>query len=336
MPALCGHLYFRGNMISHKLSVAPMMDWTDKHCRYFHRLLSYHTVLYTEMVTSEAILNGDKNHLLSYNQEEHPLVLQIGGSDAVKCGRAVKIADEFGYDEYNLNVGCPSDRVQSGRFGACLMYEPNLVSEIVQSMRENTKKPVTVKCRLGVDDQNIQETLPLFVEKMVKTGVKHLIIHARKAWLKGLSPKENRTIPPLDYNLVYEMKKNFPKLEISINGGIETILDAQKHLNHVDGVMIGRSAYHNPCILMEADSLIYNDSKKETSYYQIIQKMNDYINQCQDEGIKFYSVARHLLGFRHGQAGARKWRQLLTEYGTKSDISQTLLIDIYEKAFGLS
>lgn len=312
-----------------------MMDWTDRHCRVFHRLFTKHAVLYTEMVTSEAILNGDRDHLLGYSPEkEGYVVLQIGGSDIQKCGEAARISEDYGYNEINLNVGCPSDRVQSGRFGACLMREPDLVAAICRSMQKSTKMPVTVKCRIGVDDQDPHLILPEFIQKVSDVGVKHIIIHARKAWLKGLSPKDNRTIPPLDYDLVYKIKADNPDLTISINGGIETIHAAAEHLHHVDGVMMGRSAYHNPCLMRDVDRKLYNDP--EDALYDdkaLITEMIHYIEDEMASGHKFYIMAKHLLGFRHGQNGARKWRRYLTENGTKPNANAQTLLDAYDFAF---
>ena len=318
----------------HLFSVAPMMDWTDRHCRVFHRLLTKKSVLYTEMVTAEAILNGDRDYLLGYSKDKEGYILQIGGSDAVKCAEAAKISEDYGYDEINLNVGCPSDRVQSGRFGACLMQEADLVANICNTMQAATKMPVTVKCRIGVDDQDPNIILPEFIQKISDAGVAHIIIHARKAWLQGLSPKDNRTIPPLDYDLVYRMKSDYPHLNISINGGIETLSNCHDHLNHVDGVMVGRSAYHNPCLLKDVDEEIY----KETASQMIDDKdmmiqMMHYIDDEMHKGTKFYIIAKHLLGFRHGQSGARKWRRYLTKNGTKKDANSQTLLDAYAHAF---
>ncbi|MEM6602742.1 MAG: tRNA dihydrouridine(20/20a) synthase DusA, partial [Pseudomonadota bacterium] len=305
----------------------PMMDWTDRHCRYFHRLISKHAVLYTEMITAKAIINGDRDHLLQFNPEDHPVNLQIGGSDPEKCAEATNIAIDYGYDEINLNVGCPSDRVQSGRFGACLMREADLVSNIIHKMQNVVNVPVTVKCRLGVDDQDPYATLPNFVEKMAVAGVKHLIIHARKAWLNGLSPKENRTVPPLNYDLVYDIKKSFPDVMITLNGGVKTIQDVQTHLKFVDGVMIGREAYHNPCLMMDVDPVLYGGTK--TDYATIINKMSAYIQNEMSKGQKFQNIARHMLGFRHGQRGARKWRRYITEQSHKPNADA----EIIQKAF---
>ena len=317
----------------HLFSVAPMMDWTDKHCRYFHRLMSKNAVLYTEMVTSEAIIRGDRQHLLEFSPKEQPVILQIGGSDAEKCAVAAKIGQDYGYNEINLNVGCPSDRVQSGAFGACLMYDADLVHKITSAMVKNITIPVTVKCRLGVDNQNPADILPDFIQKMSDSGVNHVIIHARKAWLNGLSPKENRTIPPLDYDMVYEMKQKFPHLTVSINGGIDTIEQVNHHLNHVDGVMMGRTVYHNPCLLMRVDKDIYNMDTPDINDFDIIKNMMDYIDVQMTQGIKFYQIAKHILGFRHGQSGARTWRRILTEQGCKPTATPLLLEQAFMTAF---
>ena len=318
----------------HRFSVAPMMDWTDRHCRVFHRLFTQKAVLYTEMITAEAILNGDRDHLLSYSpKKEGYVVLQIGGSDAKKCAEAAHIAEDYGYDEINVNIGCPSDRVQSGRFGACLMQEPELVANICDEMQKATQMPVTVKCRIGVDDQDPCLALPEFISYIKKTSVKHIIIHARKAWLKGLSPKENRTIPPLDYDLVYEIKKDNPDIIVSVNGGITTIPDIKHHLTFVDGVMVGREAYHNPCLLHDIDHHIYDMPQKEKNDKRIIDIMAHYIDDEMRKGTKFYIMAKHLLGFKHGQAGARKWRRYLTENGTKNGANAQILLDAYNHAF---
>ena len=306
-------------------SVAPMMDWTDRHCRYFHRLLSQKAVLYTEMVTAEAILHGHRDKLLGFDVHEKPVILQIGGSDASKCATATKIALDYGYDEINLNVGCPSNRVQSGRFGACLMKEADVVVDIVHQMQSVSSVPITVKCRIGVDEQDPHLILPDFLQKLYDIGVKHIIIHARKAWLKGLSPKENRMIPPLDYPLVYRMKENFPDMMISINGGIETIEACLDHLQYVDGVMVGRSAYHNPALLRDIDSLIYGETYQKPDYTDIIQKMMLYCERQMTQSVPFYSIIKHMLGLFQGKRGARAWRNILSEYGHKTGAKPELL-----------
>lgn len=301
-----------------RLSVAPMMDWTDRHCRYLHRLLSKETLLYTEMVTAPALVRGGAVHLLTYNAQEHPVALQLGGSDPEELAAASKLGAEAGYDEINLNVGCPSDRVQSGTFGAVLMKTPELVADCVQAMQEATHVEVTVKCRIGVDDQEPQDVLPDFINKMQASGVKRISIHARKAWLQGLSPKENRDIPPLDYPLVYQMKRDFPDLHLSINGGIATLAEAQTHLSEgMDGVMIGRAAYHNPSdVLSTADRAIYG-AGDDADPVQVVHQMLPYIEDHLAKGGKLNQVTRHMLGLFAGKPGARAWRRYLSEHATK-------------------
>lgn len=304
-------------MISHKLSVAPMLDWTDKHCRYFYRLMSAHTVLYTEMVTTGAILHG-KGDYLSYNDAEHPLVLQLGGSNVKNMTECAKIAEQYGYDEININVGCPSDRVQNGRFGACLMAEPQLVAECVNEMQAATNVPVTVKSRIGIDDLDSYEFLHTFIEQVAQAGCQHFIVHARKAWLSGLSPKQNRDIPPLDYTRVYKIKQDFPQLEISINGGIKSLAETSEHLQHIDGVMIGREIYSNPYLLSEVDQQIYGVDKSVISREQVINLMAEYvdtyINTTPEHGSnRAWHVLRHMLGLCNGFAGARQYRRYLSD-----------------------
>lgn len=297
-----------------RLSVAPMMDWTDRHCRYFHRLLSKETLLYTEMVTSPALVRGKALHLLGYNVQEHPVALQLGGSDPAELAEATKLGNQFGYDEINLNVGCPSDRVQSGTFGAVLMRQPDLVADCVKAMQDVSDAEVTVKCRIGVDEQNPEEVLPDFLSKLQAVGLRRIIIHARKAWLEGLSPKENRDIPPLDYDLVKRMKAAFPDMRISINGGIASLDLAQELLDAgLDGVMIGRAAYHTPSdILQDADRRIYGGSHR-ISRRQAVERMGPYIEQHLESGGKLHQVTKHMLGLFAGQPGARHWRRFLSE-----------------------
>ncbi len=298
-----------------RLSVAPMMDWTDRHCRFFHRLMSREALLYTEMVTSPALVRGRALFLLDYHQEEHPVALQLGGSDPVELAEAAKIGAEAGYDEINLNVGCPSDRVQSGTFGAVLMRSPELVAECCAAMREAVGTPVTVKCRIGVDDQEPRDVLPDFLEKVSATGVSRFTIHARKAWLKGLSPKENRDIPPLDYPLVHEMKAAFPHLHLSINGGIATLSEAREHLDAgLDGVMVGRAAYHQPWeVLAEADAQIFGQDNPLTKPQEAARAMLPYIDAHVASGGKLGQVSKHMLGLFTGRPGARAWRRVLSE-----------------------
>ncbi|WP_299428422.1 tRNA dihydrouridine(20/20a) synthase DusA [uncultured Shimia sp.] len=301
-----------------RLSVAPMMDWTDRHCRYLHRLLSRDTLLYTEMVTAPALVRGGAVHLLEHNVAEHPVALQLGGSDPVELAAATKLGADAGYDEINLNVGCPSDRVQSGTFGAVLMKSPTLVSECVKAMQEVTDVDVTVKCRIGVDDQEPKDVLPNFINELQDVGIKRISIHARKAWLKGLSPKENRDIPPLDYPLVYQMKRDFPALHLSINGGVASLAEAHNHLAEgMDGVMIGRAAYHNPTdILSTADREIFG-ADTDADPVQVVQQMLPYIEIHLTQGGKLNQVTRHMLGLFAGKPGARAWRRYLSEHATK-------------------
>lgn len=298
--------------LSHRFNVAPMMEWTDRHCRYFHRLLTGQALLYTEMVTADAIIHGDKDYLLGFSDEEHPIALQLGGSDPEKLNKAVKLAQNFGYDEYNLNVGCPSDRVKSGRFGACLMREPTLVKECLEAMQEATSSPVTIKCRIGIDDMDDDQGLAEFVDIVKVSGIKTFIIHARKAWLNGLSPKQNREVPPLNYERVYLLKQNSPDLTIILNGGVETLVDTKQHLEKVDGVMIGRAAYHTPFILSEVDQQIYSSSKAVKSRRSVAKQMIPYIEKELAKGTKLHQITRHMLGLFHGQPGARHFRRTLS------------------------
>ncbi|MEO1110241.1 MAG: tRNA dihydrouridine(20/20a) synthase DusA [Pseudomonadota bacterium] len=297
-----------------RLSVAPMMDWTDRHCRYFHRLLSRETLLYTEMVTAPALVRGGALHLLDYNPEEHPVALQLGGSDPEELAQAARLGADAGYDEINLNCGCPSDRVQSGTFGAVLMKEPARVAECVSAMRASVDVDVTVKCRIGVDDQQPQEVLPDFLTQIRAAGCMRVTIHARKAWLQGLSPKENRDIPPLDYDLVHRMKADFPDMHISINGGITSLDHAQAHLEAgLDGVMIGRAAYHQPTdILAQADMRIYQTGAA-VDPIEVVQDMVPYVERHLANGGRLHQITRHMLGLFAGRPGARAWRRALSE-----------------------
>jgi len=312
-------------MISHKLSVAPMLDWTDRHCRYFYRLMSQQTVLYTEMVTTGAILFG-KGDYLGFNDEEHPLVLQLGGSDANALTECAKIAEQQGYDEININVGCPSDRVQNGRFGACLMAEPELVADCVSQMKAAVNIPITVKSRIGIDDLDSYEFLHQFIETVAKADCKHFIIHARKAWLTGLSPKQNRDVPPLDYSRVYKIKQVFPQLNISINGGIKSLSEANEHLQYVDGVMIGREIYNSPYMLAEADQQIYQQTEKRIiSRTEVVEQMSEYINAHVANGGKAWHILRHMLGLCNGLAGARQFRRHLSECASATNANAKVL-----------
>ncbi|WP_323781589.1 tRNA dihydrouridine(20/20a) synthase DusA [Leisingera sp.] len=297
-----------------RLSVAPMMDWTTSDCRFLHRLLSRETLLYTEMVTAPALVRGGALHLLEFHPDEHPVALQLGGSDPVELAEAARLGAVAGYDEINLNCGCPSDRVQSGAFGAVLMQTPDLVADCVAAMREAVNAEVTVKCRIGVDDQEPEEVLPDFLDKIRSAGCQRVTIHARKAWLQGLSPKENRDIPPLDYDLVHKMKAAFPDLHISINGGIATLSEAKTHLDRgLDGVMVGRAAYHQPAdVLCAADPEIYGTGSASEPC-QAVRQMLPYIEARLGEGARLNQITRHMLGLFAGKPGARQWRRTLSE-----------------------
>lgn len=295
-----------------KFSVAPMMDWTDRHCRYFYRLMSKHTQLWTEMVTAKAIIHGDKNRLLDYDAQEHPLVLQLGGSDAKEMAIAAKVGQDWGYDEININVGCPSDRVQSGSFGACLMQTPQTVAQCIESMGEAVDIPLSVKSRIGVDDMESYEELTNFIEIVSAAGCHNFVIHARKAWLKGLNPKENRTVPPLNYDWVYQLKRDFPQLIIGINGGISSLLEATEHLNYVDNTMLGRAVYHQPFLLANVDQKIYHKNNSAISREQVLLDFIDYIKRQQDQSVPVRSMTRHILGLYHAQPNAKKFKRLLS------------------------
>lgn len=306
------------------ISIAPMMDYTDRHFRYLARLISAQVLLYSEMVTADAILRGKQQKLLGFNIEELPLVLQLGGSDPEKLKQAAKIGEHYGYSEINLNVGCPSDRVQSGRFGACLMKEPELVADCVAAMREAVSIPVTVKTRTGVDDLDSYDYLCQFIEKLKAVGCQHFIIHARKAWLKGLSPRENREIPPLNYQTVYQLKRDFPELEIALNGGVTTAVEVLDHLQQVDSVMIGRAAYANPMLLVEIEQALVKNNQ-EAGFYALkakntVKAYMVYIERELSRGERLRSLIKPLLGMFQGQTGARQWRRHLSENAGKSDI----------------
>jgi len=294
------------------VSIAPMMDWTDKHCRYFYRLISKNVQLYTEMITTKAILRGNKNRLLDFNVGENPLVLQLGGSDPKEMAECAIIAEDWGYDEVNINVGCPSDRVLSGSFGACLMKEPKLVAQCVGAMIERCDIPITVKHRIGIDDMESYDQLSDFVSLIHQKGCQHFIVHARKAWLTGLSPKENRTIPPLNYPWVYQLKKDFPKLKFTINGGIENCQDIAGHLDQVDGVMLGRSIYHNPFLLEQIEVEIFKSKESTLDREHILRQYMSYIAEQSKLGVPVRSMSRHILGLYHGEANAKLFRRLLS------------------------
>ncbi|SFK61809.1 tRNA dihydrouridine(20/20a) synthase DusA [Methylophaga sulfidovorans] len=299
---------------AHRLSVAPMLDWTDRDFRYLLRLISKHTLLYTEMVTTGALIHGDRQRFLAHNAAEYPLALQLGGSDPTALAECAKMGEDAGYSEINLNVGCPSDRVQSGSFGACLMAEPGLVAEGVAAMQKAVNIPVTVKTRLGIDEQDSYEFLTNFIDAVSAAGCNIFILHARKAWLKGLSPKENRDVPPLDYQRVYQIKKDYPHLHIDINGGIHSLLEVQQHLQYVDGTMLGRAIYNDPYLLIEADERIFmQPAADQPSRHDVIEAMLPYIAERMQQGRPLKSITRHLLGLFQGQPGARRWRRHLSE-----------------------
>ncbi len=294
------------------ISIAPMMDWTDRHCRYFHRLLSPHARLYTEMVTTGALIHGDVDRHLRFNESEHYVALQLGGSEANDLATAAKMGEDYGYDEINLNCGCPSERVQKGAFGACLMAEPDTVARCVESMTNTIKIPVTVKCRIGIDDVEAEPFLRKFIQTISNAGCGMFIIHARKAWLKGLSPKENREVPPLDYDLAAQMKSEFPNLEIIVNGGVKTVEETVMHLPRFDGVMIGREAYQNPTILLDLEKEIFGN-QNILSPQDAVLAMIPYIEQqMRDHGTPMKSITRHMIGMFQGQRGSRAWRRALS------------------------
>ncbi|PCJ95844.1 MAG: tRNA dihydrouridine(20/20a) synthase DusA [Hyphomicrobiales bacterium] len=299
-----------------RISVAPMMDWTDRACRSFHRKLSTKALLYTEMVVADAVIHGHRDRLLAYPEHQHPVALQLGGSDPAKLAEATRVALGYGYDEINLNVGCPSDRVQSGTFGACLMQTPDLVARCVAAMKEaaapDKKVLITVKCRLGVDDQNIETALDELADGCIDAGVDALWVHARKAWLKGLSPKENRDIPPLDYDRVYRLKARLKNMFVGINGGIANLDEAEQHLAYVDGVMIGRAAYHDCALLLDVDQRFYGSDAPLKTRHQVLREMYDEIENHLLQGGKMNHYTRHIIGLFHGQPGARTYRQILS------------------------
>ena len=305
-----------------------MMDWTDRHCRALHRTLTRRTRLYTEMLTTGAVLHGDRLRLLGFDPAEQPVALQLGGSDPADLAAAARIGEDLGYAEINLNVGCPSDRVQSGRFGACLMREPELVAEGMAAIIAAVRVPATVKCRLGVDDQDPEDGLFRLVGLCTAAGVDTFVVHARKAWLKGLSPKENRDIPPLDYGLVYRLKRERPDLTVVINGGVPSLAAAAEHLAHVDGVMLGRAAYHEPAILGAADRLLFGDAAGDVSPFEAVARYRPYVRAQLAAGVHLAAMTRHMLGLFHAQPGARTWRRVLTVEGAKSGAG----LDVIDRA----
>jgi len=309
-----------------KFCVAPMMEWTDRHCRFFHRLLSRRALLYTEMLTADAVIHGDRQRLLGFSEEEQPVAMQLGGSDPAKLARAARIVEDWGYLEVNLNVGCPSDRVQSGRFGACLMAEPDLVAECVAAMGNAVSVPVTVKSRIGIDDQDTQESLDRFIDTVASAGCATFIVHARKAWLEGLSPKQNRDVPPLDYPRVHRLKERRQDLEIILNGGISSLDEADAHLARVDGVMLGRAAYQDPWILAQVDSRIFGEGEPP-ALAGVAERMVPYIEREMARGQRLHQITRHMTGLFSAVPGARAWRRTLSEKGVKHDAGPDVLLE---------
>ena len=304
-----------------------MMDWTDRHCRVFHRLMTRRARLYTEMLTTGAILHGDRARLLGFDPSEHPVALQFGGSDPGDLATAAKIGEDFGYDEINLNVGCPSDRVKDGRFGACLMAEPKLVAEGVRAMKLAVSVPVTVKCRIGIDDQDPEIALDVLARSVIAAGADALIVHARKAWLNGLSPKENRALPPLDYDRVYRLKAALPSVPIIINGGIADLAEAKQHLVHVDGVMLGRAAYQEPWRLLSADPELFGETAPYATMKDVFEAMTPYIERQLTQGVRLHSMTRHFVRAFHGVPGARAFRRHLAENGVRPGAGINVLRD---------
>jgi tRNA-dihydrouridine synthase A len=314
-------------MLDHRFSVAPMMDWTDRHCRVFHRLMTRRARLYTEMLTTGAIIHGDRQRLLGFDGSEHPVALQLGGSDPRDLAIAAKIGEDFGYDEINLNVGCPSDRVKDGRFGACLMAEPALVADGIDAMKRAVKIPVTVKCRIGIDDQDPEVALDSLARGVVVAGADALVVHARKARLNGLSPKENRDIPPLDYDRVYRLKAAMPDVPIIINGGIASLDESRQHLSHVDGVMLGRAAYQEPWRLLSVDPELFGEAAPYATMKDVFEAMTPYIEAELAAGTRLHSIVRHFVGAFHGVPGARAFRRHLAENGVKPGAGVNVLRD---------
>lgn len=304
-----------------------MMDWTDRHDRFFLRLITSRALLYTEMVTTGAVIHGDREHLLGFDAAEHPIAVQLGGSEPVALAEAARIAEDFGYDEVNLNVGCPSDRVQSGRFGACLMREPELVAECVAAMRKAVSVPVTVKCRIGVDEQDPEIALPAMANAVWNEGCKTLIVHARKAWLEGLSPKENRDVPPLEYHRAYALKAAMPDMEIIVNGGVLTLDQVTEHLAHVDGVMIGRAAYQTPYVLADVDRRFYGGTHPVPSRHEVLERFLPYVERELARGTHLHAMSRHVLGLFQGLPGARAFRRHISENAPRKDAGAEVIRD---------
>ena len=326
-----GYALLPSKFKAHRFCVAPMLDWTDRHCRYFHRLISEHAFLYTEMVTTGALIHGDHHRFLQLNPAENPVAFQLGGSNPRELAICAKMIEDYGYDEVNLNVGCPSDRVQNGRFGACLMAEPALVAECVAAMKQAVSIPVTVKSRIGIDERDSYEEMVNFVATVAAAGCSTFIIHARKAWLSGLSPKQNRDIPPLRYEVVYQLKQDFPGLEIILNGGLTTLDQCEAVLQHVDGVMVGREAYHNPYLLAEVDRRFYGETKEPPSRTMIFNLLIPYIQKQLAQDIRLNSISRHILGLYHGEPGARGWRRHLSENVCKPGADINVLLEALPK-----
>jgi tRNA-dihydrouridine synthase A len=311
-----------------------MMDWTDRHCRVFHRLMSRRARLYTEMLTTGAIIHGDRRRLLGFDPSEHPVALQLGGSEPADLATAAKIGEDFGYDEINLNVGCPSDRVKDGRFGACLMAEPALVADGVAAMKRAVNIPVTVKCRIGIDDQDPEVALDVLARGVIAAGADALIVHARKAWLNGLSPKENRDVPPLDYDRVYRLKAALPDVPVIINGGIGSVVEAERHLDHVDGVMLGRAAYQEPWRLLDVDPKLFGEAAPYATMKDVFEAMSPYIEAQLAQGAKLHSMTRHFVGAFHGVPGARAFRRHLAENGARPGAGIGVLRDAISRVEG--
>jgi tRNA-dihydrouridine synthase A len=317
-----------------KFSVAPMMDWTDRHCRVFHRLLTRRTLLYSEMVPAGAIVHGDRERFLAYDESEHPVALQVGGSDPGDLEICARAAADYGYDEINLNVGCPSDRVQRGRFGACLMAEPDLVARCVEAMRR-VEIEVTVKTRIGIDDRDSYQELQAFIGRLAAAGCTTVIVHARKAWLSGLSPKQNREVPPLRHDIVYRLKQDFPDLTIVLNGGVQDLQESRVHLEHVDGVMLGRAAYQSPYILAAADQLIFGEDGPPASRADIALAIMPYAERLASEGTAIKHLTRHILGLFNGESGARLWRRYLSENAHLPGARPQIILDALEQVLAV-
>lgn len=321
---------------AHKFAIAPMMDWTDRHCRFFHRLLTRRALLYTEMVTADAVLRGKRDILIGFSPREHPLALQLGGSNPINLAEAASIGEQHGYDEINLNVGCPSDRVQEGRFGACLMAEPSLVAECIAAMRARVKVPVTVKCRIGIDDQDGEHDFQTFIDTVAAAGCQTFIVHARKAWLKGLSPKENREVPPLNYARVHRLKQARPALTIILNGGLDTLQTALENGAGLDGVMLGRSAYQTPWMLADVDHRFFGAPPNTMTRADVMQALIPYVEAHLARGGRLNNVVRHVLGLFHGEPGARSFRRILSEDAVKPgagiDVIRRALIPVQQTA----